>query len=53
MGAKLHKYIDAGVAECWLVDPDRKTVGAYVRTEGSNFTITEYNREETVPVPVP
>ena len=44
---KLNKYKNAGVRECWLVDPELEQVMVYVFENG---TFNTYTFEDTVPV---
>jgi Uma2 family endonuclease len=38
---KLNKYLEAGVREYWIVDPDEKTLSVNI-LEGGRYTLTEY-----------
>jgi Uma2 family endonuclease len=51
-GLKLQKYIDAGVRECWIVDPDDKIVQVYIRKDDGSANMLVYNAEDTVPVTI-
>jgi Uma2 family endonuclease len=44
---KFNKYLEAGVREYWIVDPDEKTVSVYV-LEGGRFVFYEYEWETAV-----
>ena len=48
---KFNKYLQAGVREYWIIDPDSKTLGVHVLKNGEYVT-TAYGDEDTVPVPV-
>jgi Uma2 family endonuclease len=45
---KLNKYLNAGVREYWIIDPDQETVTVY-DFEHDQFPI-HYTFEDTVPV---
>ena len=48
MTLKLGKYLDAGVREYWIVDPDQKKILVYLPGEEFDFKI--YGFEDKVPV---
>ena len=45
---KLHKYMDAGVREYWIVDTDRRVVSVCINGEPMQVTI--YSIEDEIPV---
>jgi Uma2 family endonuclease len=50
MGIKLDTYIETGVSECWLVNPEKNSVRVYVRNGGGTFKIKIYKGEDVIPV---
>ena len=50
LSLKLHKYLNAGVREYWIIDPDKKKVMVY-DLEGDEFP-TIYGFDATVPVKI-
>jgi Uma2 family endonuclease len=50
MGTKLDKYIEAGVREYWIVDPEGQSVRVFIKKDEVNFSINNYERTEKVPV---
>ena len=48
---KFNKYLQAGVREYWVVDPDRKTASVHV-LDGGRYYTTVYGETSTVPVHV-
>ena len=48
---KFNKYLQAGVREYWIIDPDSKTLGVHILKNGEYVT-TAYGDEDTVPVHV-
>ena len=48
---KMNKYMNAGVREYWIVDPDSETVAVHV-FDRDNFFIGYYEYDESVPVHV-
>jgi Uma2 family endonuclease len=50
MGIKLDTYIEVGISECWLVDPEKNAVRVYVRNGGGTFKIKRYKGEDVIPV---
>ena len=48
---KFRRYLQAGVREYWIVDPDSKTVSVYVLKNGE-YAAANYGNDETVPVHV-
>ena len=46
---KLNWYLNTGVRECWIVDPDSKSLRTYVMIDGECIT-TAYAKTDTVPV---
>ena len=48
---KFHKYLQAGVREYWIVDPDSKTVAVYI-LENGKYVCNAYGSEDTIPVHV-
>lgn len=48
---KFNLYLKAGVREYWIVDPDTKTVSAYILQDGEYIT-KAYGDEDTVDVQV-
>jgi Uma2 family endonuclease len=49
---KAQKYLDAGVREYWLVDPDRLKIIAYVIGQDGNICPTIYGFSDQVPVAI-
>lgn len=47
-GIKLFKYHDAGVRECWIMDPERKLVFVY-NFEGPEELTTFYSFDDDIP----
>jgi Uma2 family endonuclease len=48
---KFNKYLEAGVREYWIVDPEIKAVSAYVLEDG-RYTAAVYDDAGTAPVTV-
>jgi Uma2 family endonuclease len=48
---KFNQYLNAGVREYWIVDPNDKTVAAHVLINGK-YTTTYYGSDSAVPVHV-
>ncbi|GHU88506.1 hypothetical protein FACS189476_05730 [Spirochaetia bacterium] len=48
---KFNYYLDAGVREYWVVNPDDKTVQVHVLKEG-HFVSTIYKNDNTIPVSI-
>ena len=46
---KLNWYLEAGVHECWLVDPDSKSLRIYIMKDTGCVTVA-YAEKDTVPV---
>jgi len=46
---KLNKYINAGVLECWIIDPDTKNVAVHLIDNGV-ISFTHYESDEIIPV---
>jgi Uma2 family endonuclease len=51
-GAKLDKYLNSGVRECWIVNPEAHTVRVYKSDDGQTETSQVYGEPETIPVGV-
>jgi Uma2 family endonuclease len=49
-GLKLQKYIEAGVRECWIVDPDDRIVQVYTLQPDHSANMQVYNASDIVPV---
>jgi Uma2 family endonuclease len=49
-GLKLQKYIEAGVRECWIVDPDDRIVQVYNMQDDHSANMLAYTPKESVPV---
>ena len=47
---KLHKYLDAGVREYWIVDPYKEKVLVYFFEEGKEAGATVYGINQSIPV---
>ncbi len=47
-GKKMHKYMDAGVREYWIIDPEKEKVTTYI--EGEPMMAYVYNFEDEIPV---
>jgi len=45
---KFHKYLEAGVREYWIVNPDSKTVNVYILDNG-NYMAFAYLESDSVP----
>ncbi len=51
MIVKLHKYMEAGVREYWIVDPDKDIVITYLfGEEENNLSFSVYTMREDIPV---
>jgi Uma2 family endonuclease len=48
---KFNYYLDAGVREYWVVDPDNKAVQVHVLKDG-HFVIGVYKKDDTIPVAI-
>jgi Uma2 family endonuclease len=48
---KLNKYLQAGVREYWIIDPEEKTLHINI-LEGNQYILTEYNADAAVEVSV-
>ena len=48
---KLNKYLQAGVREFWIADPDDKSVTTHILEDGK-YVVNAYEDAETVPVSV-
>ena len=46
---KFKKYLEAGIREYWIVDPDTKTVSAHI-LENKRYYVTTYTNADTAPV---
>ncbi len=47
---KFNLYMDFGVREYWIVDPERKTVSVYLLRDDGYLSPRAYGHEDTVPV---
>jgi Uma2 family endonuclease len=45
---KFNKYLEAGVREYWIVDPEEKIISVYVLEE-NRFVFSQYEREAAIP----
>jgi Uma2 family endonuclease len=50
-GAKLDRYLEAGVRECWIVNPAEHVVRVYTKKPGGE-TMKAYGRDDTVPAEI-
>ena len=48
---KFKKYLEAGVREYWIADPDSKTISAHILDNG-RYYVTSYAEADTAPVQV-
>jgi Uma2 family endonuclease len=48
---KFRKYLEAGVREYWIVDPDQSMVHTHI-LEGGRYVTTVYDETDEVPVAV-
>ena len=48
---KLNIYINAGVRECWIVDPESKNVSVYINDK-EQISLGYYENDEAIPVHV-
>ncbi|GHU00135.1 hypothetical protein FACS1894142_8230 [Spirochaetia bacterium] len=48
---KFNYYLDAGVREYWVIDPDTQTVQVHVLKDG-HFVSTIYKKDDTIPVSI-
>ena len=48
---KLSKYMNAGVRECWIIDPYKKNVAVHLK-DNKILSFTYYENDETMPVHV-
>ena len=51
MIVKFHKYLQAGVREYWIIDPDNKRVNVNILDNG-RYTVSAYGESDVVPVNV-
>lgn len=51
-GIKLNKYMEAGVREYWIIDPDKKHITVYTPSEEWGCEIEMYTFEMKVPVAI-
>ncbi len=49
---KLHKYLEAGVREYWIVDPYKEKVLVYFFEEGGEAEATIYGIDQSIPVKI-
>jgi len=49
---KLHKYLEAGVREYWIVDPYKEKVLVYFFEEGEEAEATIYGIDQSIPVKI-
>ena len=47
-GKKMHKYMDAGVREYWIIDLEKEKITTYI--EGEPMMVYIYNFEDEIPV---
>ena len=52
MSIKLYKYLDAGVKEYWMIDPDKKKLMVYDFREGEQMFPSIYGFDQTVSISV-
>lgn len=49
---KLLKYMNAGVREYWIVDPEKKYVAVYLADEDGGYDVSVYSFEDIIPVAI-
>ena len=49
---KFNKYLQTGVREYWIVDPDSKTAQAHILAQNGAYIVKSYGETDTVPVNV-
>jgi len=51
-GAKLDRYLKAGVRECWIVNPKDHVGRVYTKKPDGEETMKAYDRDDSVPVEI-
>jgi Uma2 family endonuclease len=49
-GLKLQRYLEAGVRECWIVDPEEQIVQVYTPNSDQSAKMVSYSSKDIVPV---
>jgi Uma2 family endonuclease len=51
MSHKFQKYLEAGVREYWIINPETRVVQAYV-LENGHYISTVYQNDDVIPVSI-